>query len=111
MDKEVKLDDEKLVRTYFHQLVEAVEHMHEKGMGHQDIKLDNLLLDNDFQLKVADFDLCWKEGDEEQSKGTINYRAPEVLLYENYEPQPADVFAMGIVLFAMHNGKIFPFLE
>jgi serine/threonine protein kinase len=46
---------EKVARYYFHQLISALEHINEKGFAHQDIKLDNVMLDSMFNLKLADF--------------------------------------------------------
>lgn len=44
-----------LVRYYFTQLCQAIGYMHEQGICHRDLKLENLLLDKDFNLKVSDF--------------------------------------------------------
>jgi len=54
--------DEKLVRSYFHQLVDGLTAMHKKGCAHLDIKLDNLLFGKDYRLKIADFDLSYNPG-------------------------------------------------
>jgi len=51
-------EDEKLVRTYFRQLVDAVDYMHTNGVYHMDVKTDNLLIGKDMSLKLADFDSC-----------------------------------------------------
>lgn len=47
--------DEGVVRYYFKQLCQAVAYMHEQGYCHRDLKLENLLLDKDFNMKVSDF--------------------------------------------------------
>lgn len=101
---------DKVVRTYFHQLVSAVEYLHDNGIAHGDIKLDNMFLDKKFQLKLSDFDLSFMAGDQRISSGSPNYRAPEVLL-DNYDGFKADVFAMGVVLFVLTNRNFLPFDE
>jgi serine/threonine protein kinase len=50
------ITNEKLIRTFFRQLVQGLEYIHSQGYAHLDIKLDNLLLGQDFKLKIADFD-------------------------------------------------------
>jgi len=73
--------DEILVRTYFHQLIEGLEYLHESGVCHLDIKTENLLLGADFKLKITDFDLSYIAGDEKiKSFGTKFFRAPELIL-------------------------------
>mmetsp|Transcript_117071 Transcript_117071/g.164592 ORF Transcript_117071/g.164592 Transcript_117071/m.164592 type:complete len:129 (+) Transcript_117071:377-763(+) len=73
-------EDEKLCRTYFHQLIAGLEHLHKNGVAHTDLKLENLLIGDEFKLKIADFDLCFKHGDKNiRSRGTKYYRAPEMI--------------------------------
>jgi len=103
--------DEKLVRTYFRQLVEGVEYLHSNGTYHLDLKLDNLLLGADFQLKIADFDSSYKSGDAMiMAEGTKNYRAPELKGQCLLDPAAADVYSMGIILFLLLM-RCFPYTE
>lgn len=62
MEIKVKFDDT-LVRTYFHQLVSGVEYLHSHGIAHLDLKLENLMLGENFELKIIDFDLSYVRGD------------------------------------------------
>lgn len=108
---DIHLKNEKLIRTYFHHLIEGLEHLHSKGIAHLDIKLENLLLGKDFLLKIADFDVAQNiEDNYVLSQGTINYRAPELRIgtCRNYEA--ADVYSAGVCLFALVS-RAFPFLE
>jgi len=99
--------DEKLVRTYFHQLIEGLEYLHSQGVAHLDLKIENLLMGSDFTLKIADFDRSFKNGDEDQlGKGTINFRAPEVINKDCTDPFAADIYSAGICLFVMMNGHL-----
>jgi len=95
-------EDETLLRTYFHHLVEGVECLHAHGVCHLDLKPENLLLGVDYKLKIADFDVCVKKDNKEIfSKGTKNYRAPEIRNRNCRDPEAADIFSMGIILFIM----------
>jgi serine/threonine protein kinase len=106
-----QVTNETLVRTYFRQLVHGLEHLHSQGIAHLDIKLENLLIGDDFLLKIADFDVSQKLNDIDMlSRGSENYRAPEVRsgICKNY--CAADVFSAGVCLFAL-TSKAFPFIE
>jgi len=46
---------ESITRYYFHQLIDAVEYLHNEGISHWDLKPDNMLLDENYNLKLADF--------------------------------------------------------
>mmetsp|Transcript_11360 Transcript_11360/g.9774 ORF Transcript_11360/g.9774 Transcript_11360/m.9774 type:complete len:170 (-) Transcript_11360:316-825(-) len=101
--------DEKLVRTYFHQLIEGLEYLHKMGLAHLDLKLENLLIGDGFQLKICDFDFCYRDGDNEtNSLGTPIFRAPEVDNMSMKEPKKADIFSAAICLFVMMFNR-FPY--
>lgn len=103
--------DEKLIRTYFHQLIQGLKYLHTAGIAHLDLKLENVLLGKDFQLKIADFDLAQFTSDESLiSGGTANYRAPEVLSGTCKNFCAADVYSAGICLYTLMTSA-FPFFE
>lgn len=104
--------DETLVRTYFHQLVAGLEALHSNGAAHLDLKLENLLISEDFTLKLADFDLSYVPDDEMvTSRGTKNYRAPEIRQNRCSDPYAADIYSAAIILFLMKTGGRLPFTE
>jgi len=105
------LDSEILVRTYFHQLIEGLEYIHSKGIAHLDLKLENLMLDSNFRLKIIDFDHAQPITDEIlTSNGTKGYRAPESLNKSCKDFFAADMFSVGVILYAF-RAKEFPFIE
>ena len=111
MSQKVTMTD-KLARTYFHQLVDGIEYLHSAGVAHLDIKLDNLLLGNNFSLKIGDFDQAYRAGQPNIiSKGTVCYRAPELVTRKCQNPAAADIYSAGIVLFLLKCGGILPHSE
>jgi len=105
------ISNEVLARTYFRQLVEGMEYIHAQGVAHLDLKLDNVMLNADFQLKIIDFDQSQLITDKRcTSYGTVCYRAPEVKAGDCSNLAAADVFSAGIILFAL-LAKEFPFTE
>ena len=67
---------EKIARYYFRNLISALEYLHSNGISHRDIKLQNLLLTQDFNIKIADFGLASTPQSEEiyYPRGTIRYK-------------------------------------
>jgi 5'-AMP-activated protein kinase catalytic alpha subunit len=98
-------EDESL--KYFQQLINALYYLHSQNITHRDIKIDNLLLDRNLDLKLIDFGLSTKYRDDcllSQPCGTVVYAAPEVLDCREYHGMLADVWSSGIVLFGMLSG-------
>jgi len=109
--------DDKLVRTYFRQLIEGIEYLHSSRVAHLDLKPENLLLGADFNLKIADFDLSHVFGDKKiLSRGTRYYRAPEFFKSGSNDPElkapfSADIYSAGVILFILKSGGIYPHSE
>jgi serine/threonine protein kinase len=101
---------EKMARTYFKILIETLEYCHEKGVAHRDLKPENLLLDDDFNLKIADFGFSTLLSGKNNTAqlytilGTETYMAPELHLRQPYSGASIDLFAAGIILFNMISG-------
>ena len=93
--------EEKVARYYFHQMISALEYLHGKGYSHRDIKPENMMLDSNFNLKLADFGFSSNQALNESKKGTDGYMAPEIYKGETYSGQSVDLFATGIILFIM----------
>jgi len=85
--------------------------MHSKGIAHMDVKAENMVLGEDFNLKLIDFDFAMKTTDVDcLGKGTPSYRAPELMHGESPIPTACDVYSAAICLFVLKMG-IIPYLE
>jgi len=105
------LNNEKVARSYFQQLIEGLEYLHANGIAHLDLKLENLLLGKNFQLKIADFDEAQTIKDKELiGHGTSCYRSPEMLTRKLDDIFAADIFSAGVILF-LFRSREFPFIE
>lgn len=70
-----------IAKFFFTQLLSAVSHAHKNGFAHRDIKLENILIGNDYSLKLADFGFAGKIHESkkfERVLGTEGYMAPEI---------------------------------
>lgn len=92
---------EDMARYYLHQIVDAFDYMNRKGISHRDMKPENLLLDNNFNLKISDFGWASNKSKNTTHAGTVQYMAPEIYLEEKYTGACVDIFATGAILFIM----------
>lgn len=99
-------------RYFMTQLIDSIEYIHTKGVVHRDLKLENILVDDDVNLKVADFGFAtFKKVNRLKSyRGTMTYMAPEIKLGKTYDGKQIDIFSIGVILFIIVQG-IFPFKE
>nr|GMD00537.1 CBL-interacting protein kinase 18-like [Ipomoea batatas] len=103
---------ENVARKYFQQLIDAVDLCHSRGVYHRDLKLENLLLDEDGNLKVSDFGLSALAESKQQDDllhttcGTPAYVAPEVICRKGYNGEKADIWSCGVILFILLAGHL-----
>ena len=99
-------------RFFLSQMIEVVGYMQGKGVVHRDLKLENILVDDYMNLKVADFGFAtYKKINKLQSyRGTMTYMAPEIKEGKTYDGKQIDMFSCGVILFIIVQG-IFPFKE
>uniref|UniRef100_A0A7S1HV98 Protein kinase domain-containing protein n=1 Tax=Eutreptiella gymnastica TaxID=73025 RepID=A0A7S1HV98_9EUGL len=97
------------VRSFFQQLVAAVEQIHFFRVVHRDLKPENLLVDADENLKIADFGLSSMTNDGDflrTSCGSPNYAAPEVTAGRLYAGPEVDIWGCGVILYTMLCGRL-----
>uniref|UniRef100_A0A914M9N4 Serine/threonine-protein kinase PLK n=1 Tax=Meloidogyne incognita TaxID=6306 RepID=A0A914M9N4_MELIC len=95
-------------RYFTHQIVLACHYLHSMRVIHRDLKLGNLFLNEDMQVKIGDFGLATTLNHEGERKktlcGTPNYIAPEMLDKKGHSFE-VDVWAIGCILYTLLVGK------
>ncbi|KAJ5766139.1 uncharacterized protein N7511_003755 [Penicillium nucicola] len=99
------------VRRFMIQLCAAVKYLHKRFVAHRDLKMGNLFLDHNMNIKVGDFGLAAMILSDKDAKrrntlcGTPNYIAPEVLdKSKGGHTQKVDIWSLGVICFAMLTG-------
>ncbi|XP_035665653.1 MAP/microtubule affinity-regulating kinase 3-like [Branchiostoma floridae] len=109
---------EDAVRHFTKQLVNGMKYVHKRGIVHRDLRADNILLDDKYNIKISGFgyatklekgvglvDLSDPSFEEKTSRLALEYTPPEAFSYDKYLGKPADVWSLGVVLYMMLAGK------
>ena len=104
---------EKTAKLLYRQIILGIKYMHEQGIVHRDIKLENILIDLNNNIKICDFGIGRVLSSPEQPLfdqcGTPMYIAPEILLCskeKGYKGFPVDIWSSGIVLYILLSGTL-----
>ena len=97
-------------KFFLHQLVDTMQYVHDNNISHRDLKLDNMLIDDNLNTKVLDFGLAYKgnSGKLRNWVGTPSYMAPEINEQKWYNGKEVDVFSLGVIIYSIVVGN-FPF--
>ncbi|KAI3643380.1 hypothetical protein MP228_012935 [Amoeboaphelidium protococcarum] len=97
-------------KVLFHQLVSALKYCHDMKFVHRDLKLENIMLDHHFNIKLIDFGFT-REVDTKNKLldtycGSVAYSAPEILLGQKYSGTLADCWSLGVILYTLVCGYL-----
>ena len=95
-------------REFFGHLCLGVKKMHSINLVHRDLKLENLFIDSKFRIKIGDFGCARRQMDKtlHTITGSYAYGAPELVRGDHYDAKKADIWSMGVILFAMVAGRL-----
>ena len=94
------------MKFYAAQIAMAIGYLHQQGIAHRDLKLENILIDGDGYLKIIDYGLAKMIGQEELSMsfcGTPEYLAPEMVSRAGHD-KGVDWWALGVLIYEMLIG-------
>ncbi|KAI6775411.1 hypothetical protein HG530_002169 [Fusarium avenaceum] len=95
---------------FFRQIISAISYCHSFNICHRDLKPENILISADLQIKIADFGMAaLHQTDTHQlatACGSPHYAAPELLKNKQYRGDRADIWSMGVILFAMLSATL-----
>ncbi|XP_063499911.1 MAP/microtubule affinity-regulating kinase 3 isoform X26 [Symphalangus syndactylus] len=103
------IDKTQLNPTSLQKIVSAVQYCHQKRIVHRDLKAENLLLDADMNIKIADFGFSneFTVGSKlDTFCGSPPYAAPELFQGKKYDGPEVDVWSLGVILYTLVSGSL-----
>lgn len=100
---------EKQSRKFFRQLLSAVDYCHKNSVVHRDLKIENIMVDKNLNIKLIDFGLSNFYNPKDSLKtfcGSLYFAAPELLKGNVYTGPEVDVWSLGIILYVLVCGKV-----
>ena len=93
-------------KLIFSKIVKAIQACHNMGICHRDIKVQNILLDENYSPKICDFGFATENnGNLKEELGSPYYHAPEILRHKSYDGFKVDIFTLGVVLLNLATCK------
>merc|ERR1719223_391967 len=100
-----RLFTEGVAKRYFIQVTRGLRYLHEQGIVHRDVKPENLLVNHEDMLKIADFGSCSFSSVERYTFcGTLDYLAPEMFQGKGHD-HTLDIWSLGVLLYEMIVGR------
>ena len=109
--KGISLHKEKIFKYIFKQIFSAMNYLHKKNMAHRDIKLENILMKKNYEIKIIDFGFGMYNPENKLQNffcGTPNYLPPEIAEKKPYVGQYADLWSLGVLVYKFYCAD-FPF--
>lgn len=99
-------------KVFMSQMLDVLLYLKDSQVTHRDLKLENIMMTDSMEVKVADFGFSKNTNLDRLSsyRGTKTYMAPEIKEGKVYNGLQADIFSTGVILFSVVTG-IFPFKE
>ncbi|KAM7539542.1 hypothetical protein Aperf_G00000022482 [Anoplocephala perfoliata] len=100
---------EREARAKFRQIVSAVQYCHQKKVVHRDLKAENLLLDSQMNVKIADFGFSNEFSPDKKLDtfcGSPPYAAPELFEGRKYDGPEVDIWSLGVILYTLVSGAL-----
>ena len=109
--KGISIHKEAIFKKIFAQIFSAMDYIHKHNIAHRDIKLENILLKSNYEIKIIDFGFGMYNPEKKLQKffcGTPNYMPPEIAEKKPYVGQLADMWSLGVLVYKIFCAD-FPF--